>query len=366
MHLFDDGFRPFFLGAAVTAALGVAVWMAFLDGASGSPAGWSPVVWHAHEMIFGFAAALIAGFLLTAVGNWTGRRVAGPAMLAALLTLWVAARVSVHWSPDFLPPGPWLAAAFFPALTVLVAIPIVATRNARNYPVIAVLLILSSAGILVHILDPLAVLRVATDILLLLMLFIGTRIVPFFTGRRLGDADIRPRPPLAGATLAVAVAAVAAGWVSTHAPATSALQAAAGLLVMFQLSRWKPWRTLREPMLWILHLGYMWLGLALLLRAAPLPSATALHALTVGALGCLAIGMMTRVALGHSGRDIRADAWMTAAFATVALAVIPRLLYPALGFNEGRVMLLLSGALWSLGFLIYFLRFLPVMVAPSR
>jgi uncharacterized protein involved in response to NO len=366
MNLFDDGFRPFFLGAAAVAAIHVFLWLAFLSGDGISPQGWSPMVWHAHEMVFGFAAALIAGFLLTAVGNWTGRQVAGPALMAGLFALWLAARVAVGWSAI---PAGWsqaLAAAFFPALTVVVAVPVLRARNARNYPVIAILTLLSAAGIAVHLLSPMAVLRAATDLLLLLMLFVGARVIPFFTGRRLPQLALRNSPRLGWITLVTAAGAVFSGWVFARSPLLAALQGTAGVLVILQLCQWKPWRTLGEPMLWILHLGFLWLGMALLLRAAPLPPAAALHALTVGALGCLSIGMMARVALGHSGREIRADDWIVTAFVLVALAVIPRLLYPMLGFNGGRMMLLLSGALWALGFLVYFLRFLPVMLTPRR
>lgn len=366
MALFEDGFRLFFLATAGLAVVHIALWLSYLFGSGAVPTGWSPVVWHGHELVFGFASALIAGFLLTAVGNWTGRKVAAPGVIVTLFALWLVARVGMAWPvmPDIV--VTLLAAAFLPVLTVVVAIPIIASSNLRNYPVVVILVALSLAGAMLHLSRSLVVLHAALDVVMILTVLVGSRIIPFFTSRRLPETAIRAgrAPDLAAAALVVA--AVIAGWSWPQAPWLPALQVAAGLALLVQLVRWKVWTTWREPMLWILHLGYLWIAVSLLLRAAPVPPTIALHAFTVGALGCLAIGMMTRVALGHTGRPVYADTWMVCAFALVALAAVPRLAFPLLPFDLAGPSLTLAGVLWAAGFLIYFVRFLPVMTAPRR
>lgn len=363
MPLFADGFRPFFLAASGLAALHVAGWIAFLTGSAQGPPGWSPVVWHGHEMVFGFAAALIAGFLLTAVGNWTGRTVAGPRLIAALFMLWLVARVGLVWPILPMPIVTLLAAAFFPALAGVIAAPILATQNRRNYPIIAVLVALSFAGIAVHLWPTVAFLRGAVDVVTVLLVMVGARVIPFFTARTLPAVGVTDAPQrLGNASVIAVVVALVAGWVAPHAAWPGWLAVGAALALVARMAYWKPWRTLRVPLLWILHAGYLWIAIALALRVTPFPPAATLHAMTMGALGSLAIGMMTRVALGHSGRPLHADRWMVTAFVLVATAVLPRIMYPLLPFNAGRVALFAAATLWVTGFLVYFVRFIPIMV----
>ena len=362
MPLFDDGFRPFFLAASGLAAFHVVAWIAFLTGGGHGPAGWSPLVWHGHEMVFGFAAALIAGFLLTAVGNWTGRAVAGPWLIAGLFVLWLVPRVGLVWPILPMPIVAVLAAAFVPALTLVVAAPIVATENRRNYPVLMVLTALSAAGIAVHLWPSIAFLRGAVDVVTVLLVVIGARVIPFFTARALPALGIADAPArLAHASVFAVLAALAAGWIAPDAEWPGWLAVVAAVLLVARMAYWKPWRTLRVPLLWILHVGYLWIAVAFAVRATPFPPTATLHALTMGALGSLAIGMMTRVALGHSGRRLHADGWMVTAFVLVAVAVLPRIVYPLLPFNLGRIALVAAATLWVAGFTLYFVRFIPIM-----
>lgn len=363
MHLFADGFRPFFLAASGFAALHLVGWIAFLTGSGHSPQGWSPFIWHGHEMVFGFAAALIAGFLLTAVGNWTGRTVAGPWLIAGLVALWLVPRIGLVWPILPMPVVTLLAVAFFPALTLVVAAPIISTENRRNYQVVAVLVALSLAGVAVHLWPSIGFLRAAVDIVTVLLVIIGARVIPFFTARALPAAGVDDAPmPHRSASVIAVIAALLAGWVAPGAAWPGWLAVGAAVLLVARMAYWKPWCTLRVPLLWILHIGYLWIAIALALRATPLPAGATLHALTMGALGSLAIGMMTRVALGHSGRKLHADGWMVTAFVLVTTAVVPRIVYPLLPFNAGRLALFVAAALWVTGFLVYFVRFVPVMV----
>lgn len=360
MALFSDGFRPFFLGAGAAASLHIVLWLAFLFGDGVGPPGVSPFVWHGGELLFGFASALVAGFLLTAVGNWTGRPVASPALLAALFALWVAGRIA-PWAGASSVLSATLVAAFGVALTLVVARPIIAARNARNYPVVGIVAVFAAASAWLAFRPSVPPLHAAADALLVLMMFIGARVIPFFTRRRFPESGVVPGGTLTWVAVALTVAAVGARWAPLPTLVTSVVEGAAAASLIGLLFRWRWWATLREPMLWILHLGYAWLALTLVLRAIEAPVSASLHALTVGALGALAIGMMTRVALGHSGRPIQADAWMTAAFVLVALSPLARLAYGVLPFDAARIALILGGVLWSAGFALYTVRFVPVM-----
>lgn len=365
MHLFDDGFRPFFLGAAAVAALQVVAWIAFLTGNLALPEASSPVVWHGREMVFGFAAALVAGFLLTAVANWTDRPVTGQVGIAVLFLLWLAGRVA-PWLGLTPTSVMYISAAFLPVLALVIAVPIVRTRNARNYPVLAILLAFALSTIALATTPSLMPLYAAVDVLTVLMLLVGARIIPFFTGRRLPDLGVRAGGPLALATVVLATGALSLHWVAPGAGWVRAMHALAGVSVLACLVAWRSWRVLLEPMLWILHAGYAWLGIGFLMRAAGLPGTAALHAITVGALGCLAIGMMTRVALGHTGRELRAGALMTAAFVCMLLAAPVRLVAPVVTGEFAHLPLAGAALLWSIAFALYFIRFVPVMINPRR
>ena len=370
--LLQQPFRPFFLGAALVASLGMLVWVLFLHLGLLPPGSLPPLLWHGHEMLFGFAAALMAGFLLTAVSNWTGQPTTTPWSLGALALLWLAARAAflltsvVPYTAAAL-----LDAAFFPCLAFIVARPILRTRNRRNLFLIPLLSAFALADVLFHLavagllrVPPLHVLLWVIDLFVVLMLVIGGRVIPFFTGRRLPQVPLRSRDWL---NAAVNGGAALVLLLDVALPGSMALGIASLVLALFAALRlygWRPWRTLGEPMLWILHAGYLWLAVGLLLRglaltAGWLPELTAVHALTVGALGSLAIGMMTRVALGHTGRPLAAGWPMAAAFLLVTLAAILRV--------SGSVSLLsLAGSLWTAAFTIYFVRFLPVHLGPLR
>lgn len=364
-------FRLLFAGASLWASAGMSLWAGFLH------LGWlpattlSPLLWHGHEMLFGFGGALMAGFLLTAVANWTGMPTSTPPSLALLVALWLAARLAF-----LLPALPYAVSAaldctFFPLLGALVARPLLQARDRRNLFLIPLLLALALADLLFHLaaagrlrLPADRVLGWAIDLLTVLMLVIGGRIIPFFTTRRLSAVHPRRRRAL---DWSVNGGALLMALIDVAAPSSAWLGGASlllAILVLLRLWGWQPWRSWREPMLWVLHLGYLWLAAGLGLRAVALlsgglPEITALHALTVGALGSLAIGMMTRVGLGHTGRRLHAGNWMTAAFLLVQAAALLRV-------GADGNLLPLAASLWTLAFAIYFLRFLPVHFGPLR
>lgn len=372
------GFRPFFLLAAAFACAIVPLWLAIIAGIRPAPAYLDATTWHAHEMLFGFATAVVAGFLLTAVGNWTERETVTGPPLVALAALWVAGRLAL-FAPQLLPRGvPALVdLAFLPAVIVGLARPLVAAKNRRNFVMLGVLAALFAANVVVH-LEALGVLAsgagrhaclVALDVLLVIVLIIAGRVFPMFTRNATGVTTIRSSRTLDVATIAGMVLLTVVDAIDRTSVVASALAAVVGVLAAARAARWGSRHTLRTPLLWILHVGYAWIPLGLLLRAGArfVPGATdslATHALTVGALGSLTLGMMARVALGHTGRPLVAPKLVAWAFALVTAAAFARALVP-LVWPEGYYRsLLAAGALWAASFLAYVIAYAPMLLAP--
>jgi uncharacterized protein involved in response to NO len=356
------GFRPFFLLAALWAFCVVPLFVAFVAGAVEIPTAFDPNVWHAHEMAFGYGGAVVAGFLLTAIPNWTGRLPLQGAPLAFLVLLWMIGRLAVMFSNRT---GPAVAAALdlaFPAAFVLVvAREIVVGRNWRNLPMVAALALLFIGNALTHLealrIAPLggvgARLGVAT--LLTLVSLVGGRIVPSFTRNWLVKQSPTAATPapfdwLDRATLLITVVALAIWAVNPEMRAAPWLEIGAGCALALRLGRWRGEETLREPLLWVLHLGYGWLPLGLLLLGLNsflpfLPPTTALHALTVGAIGTMTLAVMTRATLGHTGRALAAGPRTTAIYVLITLAALLRLCAPLFGAHY-VVGLSLAAAAW--------------------
>jgi uncharacterized protein involved in response to NO len=366
------GFRPFYLLAAALAALAVPLWAlryaGLLEGAA-----WVGPDWHAHEMLFGFTVAVIAGFLMTAVRNWTNRPTPTGAWLAALAVLWVAGRVLML--------SPWPAAAAvvnvaFPlAVAVAIGIPLVRSGNRRNYFFVALLVALAivvgstHAARLGWIVRPgLPRLGVALDMVLFIMAVMGGRVIPMFTNNGVPGTAARRHPLLEKLALGTVLALLAADLLQLPAPVTAPLAALAAAAHGARLGLWQPWRTVRVPLVWVLHAGYAWIPVHLALRALGdagwIATPLATHALTIGAIGGLTIGMMTRTARGHTGRLLLADRFETTAYACVLAAAVVRvfggLLLPSL-YVPGVVA---SAMLWSAGYAIYAVRYWPVLTRP--
>jgi uncharacterized protein involved in response to NO len=368
--LLRAGFRPFFLLAGLQAALMVPLWLIFLSG-HGAPAV-TPLLWHGHEMVFGFAVAAVCGFLLTAVPNWTGAAGVKGLPLAGLVLLWLVARIG------FLGGLPlWLAATcdilLLPALGGLLARPLILAGKPRNMMFLVLLSILTICDglLLAEMLGwaqtGRAGLYGGIFLLLLMIAVVGGRIIPGFTqsGLRMIGVAMQPagRPWLDKASLA-ALALAGGLWLALPGslPAGLACLLAAGLHLA-RMAGWKGWLTLRVPLLWILHFGYLWLpvGLALLGLSAIAPKLlgpeTAVHALTAGTIGSMVLGVMSRAALGHSGRPLVPAKATVAAYVLVQLGAFVRVF----GVLAGLPMALhLSGCLWSLGFAVYAVVYAPI------
>ena len=370
--LWQIGFRPFYLLASSFAALSIALWALQFAGWLGRPYLQGPM-WHAHEMLFGFTLAVLVGFLLTAGRNWSGRLTPSGWPLVAMAALWVAGRVLV------LTPFGWAAAltnAAFPlAAAIALAIPFIAARNRRNYFFVALLLLMSAAVLSVH-LAQLGVLQLpgwigiqlALDVMLFIMAVMGGRVIPMFTNAGVPGAHATRHPVLEKVALGSLLALLLADVLHLHGAALALL---AGVCAAAQLARWalwQPWKTVRTPLVWVLHGAYCWIPIHLALRglaeAGWVTLSSATHALTVGAIGGLTIGMMTRTALGHTGRPLRAGRSEVACYALVLGAALVRVFVPLLAPALTLHAVLLSAALWSSGFALYTLRYWSVLTQP--
>lgn len=374
------GFRPFFLGGAIWAVLAIPLWLAAYADGFVVPSLLPPVIWHVHEMVFGFAAAIVAGFLLTAIPNWTGRMPLQGGPLAMLVSLWAIGRLAVLFSGTIGAPAAATADLSFPLVFLLVvAREILAGKNWRNLPTLGVLALLLIGNLLIH-LEALGVVdtaalgnRVGLVTLLMLISLVGGRIIPSFTLNWL--RKIRPEiqaPAPQGradhAVLTVTGVALATWAVVPDAPITSWAVLVAGIAAAWRLSRWRGLRTAAEPLLLILHIGYAWLAFGLLLLGADglypvLPQTAVLHALTVGAVGTMTLSVMTRVSLGHTGRPLTAGSGTRVIYTLITLAAVLRILSPLAG-DQVVVVLTLAGAAWTAAFGLFAILYGGVLSQP--
>jgi uncharacterized protein involved in response to NO len=372
LALWQLGFRPFYMLASVFAALSVPLWA--LQYAGLLPTAYlNGPLWHAHEMLFGFTLAVIVGFLFTAGRNWSGQPTPKGAALAALALLWVAARLLV------LTPWGWAAAAanvgFVLAAALALARPLLAARNRRNYFFVGLLLLLAAAALAVHLqllgviaLPPWAGITLALDVVLFIMAVMAGRVVPMFTNNGVRGAQATRHPLVEKLALGSVLALLLADLLPLPGALLAALAALACAAHLARWWLWQPWTTWRTPLVWVLHLAYLWIAVHLALRAASalgvVPASVATHALMVGAAGGLIIGMMTRTARGHTARPLRADRADIACYALVLAAALVRVGLPLLQPAWSAGAALASAALWSAGFGLYALRYAPVLLRP--
>ena len=362
------GFRPFYLLASIFAASSILVWAAQYSGVL-SHAYLQGPVWHGHEMLFGFALAVVAGFLLTAVRNWTGQPTVEGAPLVALAGLWVAGRVLVL--TPFGVAAALVNAAFPLALAVSIGIPLWRARNARNYFFIGLLVLIAVLAAGLHlamlgeaVLPPRLGLVLGLDVMLFIMAVMAGRVIPMFTNNGVPGANAERHPLVEKLALGSVLLLFLVDALQAPAGFIGALALVAAAAHGARLALWRGWRTIGTPLVWILHAAYAWIVIHLLLRGAArmgwLAGTLDTHALTVGAIGGLTIGMMTRTARGHTGRPLRADGWETAMFVLIQLAAVVRVfggMVPAIYMASIQSFALL----WSAGFGLYAVRYWPVL-----
>lgn len=386
LPVFEVGLRPFFLLGAAWAVAALLLWLAILAGHVALSGPYSPLAWHGHEMVYGFAGAIAAGFLLTAVPTWTGRAGLSGAPLLGMAALWLAGRAAMAGVAIFDVPAAGAAPAaaldisFFAMLLILTLRQVVAGRNWRNLPVTLAPGLLLAGSALVHLeaLDIAATAaignRIGIAVFVLLITLIGGRIIPAFTRNWLksrtedGPLPIQPnRFDLAAVALTLPTLIV---WLAAPQSAITAIAAiAAALAHAARLARWCGWRTCREPLVWILHVAYAWVpvgfGFIALSAALPahVPESAGLHALSAGVMTSMMLAMMTRAALGHTGRALHADTGtvlvyvcaLGAAVTRIAASLLPEMFLPLIA---------LSGALWIAAFGLYLASYAPKLCGP--
>lgn len=375
------GFRPFFLAAGLWAVAALTIWIVMLLTGAALPSRFDPLSWHIHEMLFGFVMAAIAGFLLTAVPNWTGRPPVRGAPLTLLALLWVLGRIACLVSalmPAWLSIGADLS---FPAVLVgIIAREIVAGRNWRNLPMVAPVTVLGIANLLMHLEANGAPVRaglgwhLALAAILILISVVAGRIVPGFTRNWLARRHGGALPAAPGWIDRLALGLLHAGLLGwaffpDFRPVGAVLILAA-IMNGWRLARWRGAATLREPLLFVLHLGYGWLvvGVALLGLAvvgAAVPESAAIHALTAGAFGTMILALMTRVTRGHTGRALAADARTGAIYALVTVAALTRVV-AAFAPGWSMPLLVASAVLWIAAFGFFIGCYGPMLVGPRR
>lgn len=381
--LFSYGFRPFFLFGAIWMAAAPLLWIqAYLAGSA--TVGAAPALaWHVHEMLFGAIGAIVAGFLMTAVPNWTGRLPVRGAPLMALVALWLAGRVAMLAYGPLGPAAAIVACAFPVIFAALIAREVIVGGNTKNLPVCILSGLFAVADIGFHVAlatgaDWQVAIKLAVAVVALMIALIGGRIVPSFTRNWMiqagqgGSPLPAPTDRFDGASLAFAGAALLAWLIAPYDWFTGAVLLIAGSLHAIRLARWQGWRTGSEPLVAVLHAGYAWLPAALILMGlaallpAIVPASAALHALTAGAMGTMTLAVMTRASLGHTGRARHADGWTVAIYVLVLAGAILRVAAP---FAPGELQyagLGIAALVWSGAFALFALRYGPMLVMPRQ
>ena len=383
-ELLSYAFRPFFLLGSLCTIFVMVLWIMALAGAGPIATHVSPMLWHAHEMLFGFIMAIVAGFIMTAVAMWTGRTRLHGTPLGWLVAAWLAGRLAMALS-GFLPAGlvALLDLAFPVLLSFLFAREVVIAGSKRNYVIVGIVFAVTVLNVLYHIgagggqagagLDRTALLLMIHVVLVLITAIAG-RIVPSFTANWLrgqGKTQGGPRST-APVDVAALVLTIITGCAATFAPAsllTGVAAIATAGVHAYRLSRWCGLATRAEPLLFILHVAYLWLPIGYALLACSVffspayPASVALHALTMGGVGSMVLAMTTRVSLGHTGRPLQAARLTVIAYVVLTLAIVARLLGPLIGAQYMRSVEIAAVG-WIVAFAIFIWVYWPILTQP--
>jgi uncharacterized protein involved in response to NO len=375
---FRGGFRPFFFGGATWAVAAIALWICSLTGVITLPTAIDPLAWHRHEMLFGFVGAIVSGFLLTAVPNWTGRLPIAGWPLAGLFGFWIAARLALLFSGIVsVPVAAILDVGFFFALGLLAAREVLEANN-RNVPVVGMILLFGLADAVDYLsitgAIPLPDLgwQIGLSIVLLLISVIGGRIIPSFTRNYLSKQGVRSGLPTQADKFDLFVIGATAfallAWMSGPATAViGAILLAAAALQLFRWVRWRGYRTFADPLVLVLHVGYLWLPIGLALLGCSLigwiPRSAAIHALTAGAMTTMILAVMTRASLGHTARPLKANTATVIIYILVTAGAVLRVAASlrAIDYNLG---IEVAGTVWGAALLLFLIAYAPVLWRP--
>ena len=367
--LWNLGFRPFYLLATLFGALSVLLWAAQFSGLLPS-AYLQGSVWHAHEMLFGYTTAVIAGFLLTAVRAWTNQPTPSGKPLMALAALWICGRVLVLTPLNLT--AAIVNAAFPIAIAAAIGIPMWRSRNVRNYFLAGLLVLIGMLILAVHVspgetlnIPPRLGLQLALDVVLFIMVVIGGRVIPMFTNNGVPGANATRRAMVEKLALGTVILLFVADLLQLPQAVVAAIALIGALAHGVRLMLWNPLCTRAAPLVWILHAAYAWIVAHLILRGLfaleLLPGAYATHALTVGAIGGLTLGMMTRTARGHTGRVLVADGFELSMFLLIQAAAFVRV-FGGIALPDSYVASIqISALMWAAAMGLYAVRYWPVL-----
>jgi uncharacterized protein involved in response to NO len=372
LALWNLGFRPFFLLASLFSAFSVLLWTVQFSGYLPSAYLQGPV-WHGHEMLFGYTTAVIAGFLLTAVRAWTNEPTPTGVPLMVLAAIWVCGRILVL--TPFAMTSAVVNAAFPAAVAVAIAIPLWRSRNVRNYFFVGLLVLMGVLILAVHLalqgrfeLSPRLGVQLALDVVLFIMVVMGGRVIPMFTNNGVPGANATRHALVEKFALGTVLLLFAADLLQFPHTVIAIIISICALAHGVRLYLWKPWRTFAAPLVWILHAAYAWIVVYLALRGLsalyPPAGSYATHALTVGAIGGLTLGMMTRVARGHTGRPLIADGFELSVFLLIQVAALARVFGGMMLPGLFMVSVQLAGLLWAAAFGLFAIRYWPVLTRP--
>jgi uncharacterized protein involved in response to NO len=371
--LFNLGFRPFFLGGALASAILMMGWLHLL--ASGSQVNYYPstALWHGHEMLFGFALAIVAGFLLTAVKTWTNVQTPYGWPLAVIFLVWLLARIII-----FIPAvPPWLVAlvdlSFAPVLAFSIAVPVIRSQNYRNLIFVPLLSAFFVANLIFHaeIAGLIAgwfdkAMQLALSLIIMMIVIIGGRVIPFFTERGVPGVTCQRYPWIEKAIVPLMLIWII-GSLSGIAPLIVVLSLVLGVVSAVRSYGWFSQKVFRVPLVWVLHFGYLFIAVGFVLYALAhlelVPHSVALHAFTAGAIGTMTLGMMARVSLGHTGRSLEIPTCVKIAFIMMVLAAVIRICIQWLPM-EYMTTLYISGALWIAAWALFLYRYTALLIKP--
>jgi uncharacterized protein involved in response to NO len=377
MHaVFNLGFRTFYPLGAMMGVVALAYWLHAFAGGATPESYLQGITWHSHEMLFGFLAAVMTGFLFTAVRNWSGLTTPAGAALAMVALLWLAARVLLFTGPLVLAVAVDLA--FLPVIAFAIAAPILRSRNRRNYKVVGIVAALAVLHGLFHLAlageIPVMLVRgsmfAAIDLVAVMFALIGGRVIPAFTRNAIPGANPRHVPWVEFTAFVslglIVVLDLGTAWLPSPGWGPTLLFAVAGAAHLLRLVLWQPQVTFNNPLLWMLPIAYAWLPVGLFLGSLSSMSVVSpsawIHALTIGALSSMMMAMMMRSSLGHTGRPLVANGADITAFLLLQFAAMTRVVAASIG--DYRSMVILSGVLWILAFVLFLARYLPMLMRP--
>jgi len=370
------GFRPFFLLSGLFAVLSIALWVPTFVGWLPLDSYYGQIGWHSHEMIFGYTAAVIAGFLLTSVRNWTEMATAQGSSLAALTLIWCLGRILPFFPSALLPVLIALVdLSFLPALIVAIGVPLVRRGERRNFIFLPLIAFFWLANLLIHleilgIVPNLAhrAILLGLDLVVLLIVVMGGRVIPFFTERALQGVQIKRWSAIEWLAILAVIAFTLAEFFFIHPRISGLFAGIAAIANGIRLGGWYSQRFWPVPLLWVLHLGYGWIVVGLFLKTGSalgvIPPQFTLHAFSLGAIGVLTMGMMARVSLGHTARPLKVGNGMAIAFAAINLAAVARGVLPILYPQWFVLLVVLGGVLWIAGFATFTIVYAPILMQP--